>query len=323
MNISKKHLSTLAIIGNGFDLNHGFQTDFKSFISNTNNPYLEKFKEYCKIEDIDTWYMFEENIRILTERLFLESMAENCDFDENRKHVTELTDVFKAIHVLFTKYLKNEISSKILIKKDNIEKYLNNDVFAINFNYTNTANAYTKNIFYVHGSLCEDNIILGYDYREEPCLSMFEDMQWSKEICRESLAFRRHLMKKEKYALDNDKYNELLASLNNFHHWEHTGRGLDNEVQSFIPNYNIIHSFITKYRRKNIIPHLKHKRIKTLVVLGHGIESDKVFLKSIIEKCINIEKIIIYRYANESDINFNRKCSFFKTYCDNIVEIYY
>lgn len=87
--------------------------------------------------------------------------------------------------------------------------------------------------------------------------------------------------------------------------------------------YNIIHSFITKYRRKNIIPHLKHKRIKTLVVLGHGIESDKVFLKSIIEKCINIEKIIIYRYANESDINFNRKCSFFKTYCDNIVEIYY
>lgn len=323
MKFHLKRPRTLAIIGNGFDLNHGYLTDYKSFAKSTNDPDLQKFKEFCDIEDIETWYLFEENIRILSEKLFLKSMSENADFEDNRREVKELARIFKRIHVLLKEYLARETASRPLVMKSCIAKHLNRNTVAINFNYTATAEAYTKNIIYVHGSLKEENILLGYDYRDEPCLAQFEDMQWSKDICRETLAFRRHFLSKKKYASDDAKYEALLSGLQAYQHWENTGRGIDDEVKTFIPEYDTVHRFLSKHRQRFPIPKLNYKKIKTLVVLGHGIEADKKFLNEIAGKCTTLETVVIYRHEGEDANSFNAKVSFFAPYCSQIEQIDY
>ena len=63
MRTLKKQYGTLAIIGNGFDLAHGYKTSYEAFSENTNAESLKKFKSYCDNEsEIETWYNFEENI---------------------------------------------------------------------------------------------------------------------------------------------------------------------------------------------------------------------------------------------------------------------
>ena len=323
MSLFKKAPHTLAIVGNGFDMNHGYKTDYKSFAQCSNDPCLQTFEKYCETEDIDTWYFFEENIGILSEKLFQKSIAEYCDFDDNRKEVQELTETFIRIHDALKNYLKNTTSSFPLVKNPNIEKYLNRGTMVFNFNYTETVEAYADNIIYVHGSLREDDIILGYDYRNSACLEQFEDMQWSKDYCRESLAFRRFLLRNKKYKLNDKKYNELISSLQKYHQGESSGRGLDDEVIKGIPKFRIIDKFLRRYRAKFYVPNINYTKIETIAILGHGIEADRVFLKMILEKCVNLSKVVIYRYDGEDDNSYNAKVSFFTPYCNNIEEAIY
>ncbi len=59
---------TLAIIGNGFDLAHGYRTRYESFSESVDDAALAEFKEYCDEASIETWHEFENNINILTKR---------------------------------------------------------------------------------------------------------------------------------------------------------------------------------------------------------------------------------------------------------------
>lgn len=145
--VSAKKPNTLAIIGNGFDMAHGYKTDYRSFVKNTRSVYLEKFKSYCEAENISTWYLFEDNIRIITEKFLLAAIIGNCNFDENRKEINNLAAVFTEIQHLLLNYLSNEITSKPFIKKRSIEKYIGTNTVAINFNYTQTAEKYLKGYF--------------------------------------------------------------------------------------------------------------------------------------------------------------------------------
>ena len=320
--VLKKRFQTLAIVGNGFDLNHGYKSDYKNFVENTDSPALDKFRAYCEGENITSWYLFEENIRVLTEKFFLSSMTEEADFEDNRRKVQELADIFREIHVLLRNYLTRETTGRPVVKKPGVERYLNDGTIAINFNYSKTVEAYTKNVVYVHGSLEEEDIILGYDYRDEPCLAQYEDMRWGKSICRESLAFRRYL-KKRRYRVNGKKYRALADGLESYHHWENSGRGLEEEVKKFIPKYRRIDAFLKKYRKHLGAPKIRYKEIKTIVVLGHGIEADRVFLREIVEKCDHVKKIVIYRYEGETDESYNKKASFFYPYCREIEQACY
>lgn len=108
MSLFKKVPHTLAIVGNGFDMNHGYKTDYKSFVQRSNDSCLQTFKKYCETVDINTWFSFEESICVLSEKLFQKSIAECCDFDDNRKEVQELTETFIEIHKALKNYLKTK-----------------------------------------------------------------------------------------------------------------------------------------------------------------------------------------------------------------------
>lgn len=323
--IINRRPDTLAIIGNGFDLNHGYDTLYSSFAkANEGSPALAIFESYCGKElPGRTWYDFENNIRDLTEKLFLQSYDEEHDYEENRKRVKELKGAFTEIHTLLKEYLKNETSSKPLIKKDCIRRYLNSRAVAVNFNYTDTAEAYTDKVIYVHGSLKENDILLGYDYRDEACLAEYEDMRWYKEFERESLAFRRALHKCSFITPESKIYNDLTEALESYQIWDNSGRGLEEEAPDFMPYYRLIDRFVTRYRKHRDIPKVDYNRIKTLAVIGHGVGADRVYLGKILSKCVNLKKVVIYRHEKESDSEFKERAEFFRAYCDKIFYIKY
>lgn len=320
----QKAYRTLAIIGNGFDIAHNYATLYRSFVDATSSESLDIFKEYCdKDENITTWYSFEENINQLTQELFFQSMSEDHDYEIVRQDRSRLRDVFADIHNLLICYLRQETESKPVIRLPSVKKYLKRKTMAISFNYTKVAAAYSCDVFYAHGSLSENDILLGYDYRDEACLAEYEDMRWGKNICREALAFRRYL-KSELCLLPNSKeYGERIAGLESYQHYENSGRGLDEEVESFIPHYQFVDQFLKNYRKQNGIPNINYSKIDTLVVLGHGIEADRVLLERIIKKCTHLKKVVIFRYAGESDDSFNSKANFFRPYCKRIRSIMY
>lgn len=315
---------TLAIIGNGFDLAHGFSTTYEEFASKTSAPSLEYFKSCCEDESsITSWYLFEENIQILTHRLFQQSFEEDVDYDNNRNKVSDLRNAFKDIHGLLIQYLRNETESKPVKILPSVKRYLKPSTTAISFNYTKVAEAYTKDVIYVHGSLDENDILLGYDYRDEPCLAQYVDMCWSKTICREALAFRRYLKEDLGLAADSPEYERLLSSLESYQESENSGRGIDIDPETYLPDFKFVDNFMKRYKDDRDIPEIDYEGITTIVVLGHGIEADQVYLKRILDKCSSLESVVIYRYHKEKNLEFARKADFFRPYCKDIHSILY
>lgn len=320
----QKSYRTLAIIGNGFDIAHNYATLYKSFVDATSSESLDIFKEYCdKDRSITTWYSFEENINRLTQELFLQSYSEDHDYDTVRRDRSRLREVFSDIHNLLIRYLRQETECKPVIRIPSVKKYLKRKTKAISFNYTKVAAVYPCDVFYVHGSLDEEDILLGYDYRDEGCLAEYEDMRWGKNICREALAFRRYLKNNLHLQPGSQEYNERIEGLEAYQHYENSGRGIDEEVETFIPHYQFVDQFVSSYRKDGDVPKIDYSKISTVVILGHGIEADRVFLKRIIKKCTHLKKVVIFRYAGESDSSFNTKADFFKPYCKRIRAVMY
>lgn len=310
---------TLAIVGNGFDLAHDYSTGYNSFAEKTDSHSLDVFKSFCDEEEsIVTWFMFEENIRILTGKLFQQNFDDRCNFKENQRQMQTLRETFQNIHELLLEYLAEQISLKPFKPKDSIKRFVDSNTIALNFNYTPTFENYTENVIYVHGSLKEKDILLGYDYRDEPCLAGYDDVYWSKNICRENLAFRRYL-RNDKGHIDDSKRDALIKDFAIYQKYAKSSRGIDNEVKESIALYEEIQQ-ILKSIKPNNYPDIAYNDITTVVVLGHGIEADRVYLERILKECINIEKVIIFRYEGESDKSFNEKVKFFNRFCKEVQE---
>ncbi len=323
MRTLEKQYRTLAIIGNGFDLAHGYKTSYKSFSESTNAESLKKFKSYCDDESkIETWYNFEENINHLSRALFEKSITAGADKNKFQ-YIYELKEIFTNIHDLLITYLKSEIQNNHSSKFPTVQKYLNSNTQIINFNYTNIAEKYSNNIFYVHGSIEENDILLGYDYREEACLAQFDDMRWAKDFCREGLAYRRYLKNELKISLKSPEFKRLIESFEFYQQCANSSRGIDENPASYIPDYLFIKEFMNCQKQRTEIPNINYDEIQTIVVLGHGIEADKVFLDTVLKKCSNIKKVVIFRYNGEEDESFNKKVAFFKKYTRNIKENLY
>lgn len=320
----KKKDKILAIVGNGFDLAHGFRTDYKSFVAHTADPSLDRFRELCQNEGgITTWYLFEENIGSLSTQLFQSSMAEDADYDAARGKVAELKDTFQQLHPLLTRYLRDETAKGPVRKLASVKKYLKRKTKVLTFNYTDVVRAYTENIYYVHGSLSEENILLGYDARLEPCLAGYDDIFWSKDIRREALDFRRYLTEERGLEEGSPEYSGLISSMESYQHWGNSGRGIDDEVEAMIPDFSQVDGFFKRRGKRGEVPGVDFGRIRTIVVLGHGIEADRAFLTQMLRKCRHLKKVVIFRYDGESDRSFEEKAAFFRPYCKRIRTAWY
>lgn len=212
-------LTQLAIIGNGFDLAHGYHTRYVDFTESVGDDFFRKYRHYinnyCPQMD---WYRFEECADQLTVPFNAEDLRSDTAANEVIKPFNK---DFQKIKIALIDYLKKEQIRIPFSKKVNVSSRLSPSTLALTFNYTNLCENYIRNIIYIHGSLAENEIVLGYDPVSPFCFSSFDTIRWYKGFCRERLNFCRYLMQQKQLFPENCLYHtlcdEYLPFVGSFH----------------------------------------------------------------------------------------------------------
>ena len=239
---------SLAIVGNGFDLQLGIKSRFVDFANSVHFPELDDFKKLCDdlVTDDDTvdttrieyWSSFEERINQIT---YVRSPVADMSFDceKARKELEIINRDYCIIKHELIAYLRMA-SKKNRYIIDSVKDVINNQTMIINFNYTDTFEEYSNNIFYVHGSINENNIVLRYDDRGERCMSQALDVRWRKNICRERLEYTRYLKRVLGLVPNDEEYKKYIEALAIYLNYRDTPRGIDSENQKEIPMFKDI-----------------------------------------------------------------------------------
>lgn len=317
----------LVFIGNGFDRTHGYKTTYQDFINFKGEDFFEKYRSYLKDYKCDNeqWSDFEDRICELTAQMYAFLYATEEDQQKADDDIIRVNEEFATIRNELIEYLHKETSSRKVKKLSSIKKYLTRKSLILNFNYTNIAKAYTDNIHHVHGSLAENNIVLGYDYRDEACLATYDIQKWSKNILRELLGFSRYV--KRRFCCHNSSgfYARIMDEYEAVVDYTRSPRGYEEEEIAHFEFKEIIQEYLVSplRRESQSIPSFNYSGIREVVVMGHGIVADQVFLSSILKRCRNIEKVIIFSYNGESADEWEKKAAFFRPYCKKIRKLYY
>jgi len=329
-------MKKLIIIGNGFDLAHGYETSYKNFVDNSAFSVLEKFKDiaekYCdqEVAKGSCWYEFEKMIGIITLRFF-EQFQEaffgakdedmECIREKYLYEVSQMNSMFEGLSVRLKEYLETATSGRQGYKIQSISNEVSGDVKIISFNYTNTAERYAKNIYYIHGSLNEADIILGYPLREDPCIIFPEATLYEKKQLREYLAFIRFLKKRNTKLSESDT-EDLLNEARRQISLLHSNRG-EYDVHENLSE--IIKGYIQENNEGSaeIDLGISLQDVEEVVVIGHSLEADEDIINEWIGEMQKLRKVKIFVYVGESTMEIETKKDFFKEYDLDIETVEY
>lgn len=166
-------MKKLFIIGNGFDLYHGFNTSYKSFYKYIKSQNQQFFKMNCKVflgqfKPTDRlWSVFEEEISAFDYNQFV--LEDDIYNDQtNQIELAKLSVVKANIKVwkILLDHLFREWIKTTVLNVDLSGKRFKDDSVFMNFNYTDTLQRlYQVNdnkILYIHNSIKDDNLIYGH-----------------------------------------------------------------------------------------------------------------------------------------------------------------
>ncbi len=319
----------LAIIGNGFDLAHGYKTSYGDFANAVGEEFFADYKEFLNtyLGNTNEWNCFEKQVENLTRAFFQNIVLENSDelnhIDELSR-IDEFNRVFMCIKNELIKYLSKEIAIKPFDKIKAIKDIINENTVGLNFNYTDIAENYINDIIYVHGTLKENEIILGFDPPTPTCLAPYKSERWFKYYCRDRLCFKRYLVQNLHMTSRDTLYEQLCEDFESILSVENTGRGRIESDITELENGNVISEYLS-IRNIDILTKMgvSLSNISNVIVLGHSIKSDETYLNEILSKCTNLNKIVIFQYEGEKTEDIELKKLFFNSYCSNIEFIKY
>lgn len=177
----KQDSNTVLIIGNGFDLDLGMKTRYIDFASdkefwpfgdkhdyeeNTLPCYLNKIKD-----DVKTWFDLE--LLLASYASIDNSTQTNFNANKDREYLTELTDalaryLYHQEELYLEKMSQYHCTMRATISKQVIDSIVRKTNYSIySFNYTNLLKIFNSfslgsvKCQYIHGSLNDNNIILG------------------------------------------------------------------------------------------------------------------------------------------------------------------
>lgn len=222
-----KTYTSLAIIGNGFDLAHGYHTLYKNFTDYIGKDALQNYRAYVDTYGTPSlWNAFEKCVEELSYTFY---QYELTDSDFNDSTIIPFNNTFGELKKKLMDYLQWEQGRIPLEKKPTIEKYLGRSTLAFTFNYTNLAESYLDSVFYIHGSLKEEDIVLGFDPKSALCMASFHTIQWFKGFCRERLAFKRYLRIQRNLSQTDPLYIQLCQEYEQIQRTRNSGKGLEDE----------------------------------------------------------------------------------------------
>lgn len=203
-NMQSQSHKKLVIVGNGFDLYHGFKTSFYDFLNQLDIESIRIYERIMsqKVHKSTEWCDIERNITNSVIHTF------------NPAHPGVSSSAFQDVDIKPTSYIQAKLKEYLLTQEykksecysKTVNKSLNEADAIINFNYTNTLqqiyNVSTNKIHFIHGSIAENHIILGMNNDDQ--LKTMPDgySDLSKKYLRDILNFRRYL---KKYYHDNTK----------------------------------------------------------------------------------------------------------------------
>ncbi|MCU7976522.1 MULTISPECIES: bacteriophage abortive infection AbiH family protein [unclassified Shewanella] len=164
-------MTTLVIVGNGFDIQNGLPTSYCSFFNQYNNQLDEHFVHFPSFYDDQEWSNFEENLGIFDEDNFRESAACEPSMDdmiESSQHVNGYNDEISQkvdelvgdIKSAFTAWIRG-------IDVNQAKKFMEfpKEYKFINFNYTSTLQdvylVLDEDVLHIHGK-ARCNVIFGH-----------------------------------------------------------------------------------------------------------------------------------------------------------------
>lgn len=186
-------MTTLVIIGNGFDIQNGLPTNYWYFHQQYNNQLDEYFVYFPEFFDDQEWSNFEENLGLFEEDNFRENAALEPSMDdmiESSKYVNgyndeisqktdELVDDIKSA---FTTWIR-----RVDVKQATKFMEFPKGVKFINFNYTSTLqDVYLvpdKDVLHIHGK-ARWNVIFGHGIgngNQSSSMAPNDDAPWFEE----------------------------------------------------------------------------------------------------------------------------------------------
>lgn len=222
-------ITKLALIGNGFDIAHSLKTLYSDFAEHLPTELKE---EWCALlGDYQFkngyWTDFENAIDYLSynwfhdEQGYFFEVANGNDTKQLEEEIERINEIFSKITTELYDYLSLE-ENKQINKLESLKKNLDEKTMAISFNYTKTPYKYLKNVYYIHGSIAEEYIVLGYKLRTEHMGIAREATEFSKYKLREILNFRRYL---KQLGLSKEQINEYLVEFRPHLQTMNSGRG--------------------------------------------------------------------------------------------------
>lgn len=191
----------LAIVGNGFDLAHDLKTNYSDFSKKLPKDLKEKWEFFLGEFQVETsdWYSFENAIGKLTEKWHKQffgkyEKGESLEREELKEKIEQINQLYNSITFCLFDYISNENKKNVDLNYL-VSKEISKDSYVISFNYTNLIEKYSDLVYYIHGSIDEGYIVLGYKNKEEHTGIMPEATKYDKKKLREFLNFRRYLKK--------------------------------------------------------------------------------------------------------------------------------
>lgn len=320
----KKNYTGIAIIGNGFDKAHGYATGYDDFIKAVGDAYFDEYKEllrdYCGTDL--KWSDFEERVGCLAAEFYQRFLMEPDNYDQVRKDLFRFNLWFQDLHEALAEYLRKEIARKEQKKIRSINRVLKRKTLAVNFNYTSTVDCYQSPVIHVHGSLRENDIVLGFDPPSAGCMISYENNKWHKELRRNNLQFHRYV----RVGIDEGRieadYDELISGYEEIVAISTSGKGFEDEDINGWEHEKIYRDFLKRAEGHNEQEWdaICLDKVKKLFVIGHGIIADKEYLLSLMRKCTRLRKVVIFSYEGEPQAEWQQKADFFKPFCKKIVK---
>lgn len=326
---------TLVIIGNGFDVNHGYKTSARHFQANLDPSEYKTFEEkhlsmdWSSEDTPEWWWQYEQ--RVGEELVKIRIADDRLNFDTNSftwsSFLGSTNEMYDHLSSQITDYLRREYSENIAastVKKPILSQLFrhSNKIVAISFNHTETAKRYGINAYHIHGSLAEDNIVMGFDHvgdmRDYRECDISDVDEWP--LIKRNKRYQRILMEYKRFSkkkgYTSRQITDGLEMLERY--LDNRDVSLSGEPLSVNPDdlsYKLVLRFIkeTKINLDNgLIPIIPYHDIKRIVVLGHSLNADQRLLDEIFSRCRYVRKVIIFRYEKETDDEWNEKVAYFK-----------
>lgn len=175
-------MKNLFVIGNGFDIFHGLDTKYKSFLMYLENENKTLHKLLCKyICEKAMWSNMEKELGEIDYETLKEDNYEYClnyhddDWKDSANHdfqnmIEASLSFSEKVPCYFREWIK-EINTKLDDNFDKISDITSIESLFLNFNYTDTLEKNyfipEKNILYIHGkALRNDKLIIGHNNKK-------------------------------------------------------------------------------------------------------------------------------------------------------------